>query len=54
MPNIMIVNPPAGVAGPYYPQAAGQQFLPPLPAGAPRQYQILGADDGNDGRGEWF
>lgn len=49
MPSVMIVNPPGGVVSPYY-QPPANQYLPPLTTTGPRQFQVLGSDDYDDGQ----
>ena len=49
IPSVMIVNPPAGI-GPQYLQPLGSQYLPPSVGGGPRQFEILGAEEGDHQR----
>jgi hypothetical protein len=52
MPQVMIVSPPASMMQPYFGQPQNA-YLPPLPAGGPRHFQILGADDYGDEGGRY-
>jgi len=48
MPQVMIVNPPAGMQQPYWGQPMGAPYFPPMQAGGQRQYQLLGGDGYDD------